>query len=552
MSLHFRRGRSETAGRLVGRNAFFLLAMSLGLSLPGCGPAEPKEISAATSGYMPTNETASKGSKATKSEDKSTAEDPASSNGPLGLPIAPSVPVFQPAKVDPKIASKLYMTLKLGDLNGPKPLMEFLVSSSRAFMELVADSRNKNIQLPQEILLDRGMAVSRMKLEASQRLEKLASQDDEKTAAALGVLEAYSQMASFKDVAAMDSLRELATKQMSNENTRVSQQAKAVSLGLLVSDFADGIVKADELTGLASKILSDGSLLTGPNLSSMMQAIDALAKRSEDDAAVELAKKVEERFRDNPESNLAIQAWKLYAGLTKEAADVQAMAKLESNEDPVQARAKVDAMMAKIPSPWNAFLITKVAVDLEYSGRTDVAKELIDVAATQIDLLKDPGAKAELEENCSQFYRRSAIVNKPLDMSELVDLAGKPVDMERYKGKVVLVDFWATWCGPCKAEIPNIEAMYTAYNKDGFEVIGINLDSERSELESFLASRKLLWSTYVSSKPDALEFETPLAKKIGIIAIPFIAILGKDGNVAAVHVRGRKLEAKIQELLAKE
>ncbi len=557
MSLQLRSGLSGSAGRLVNHKTLCLLAMSIGLTLPGCGPSEPKEISAATSGYMPTKESESKehkGAKATKGEDKEFAQSSAPIEGVPGLPTAPSVPVFQPGKLDPKIASKLYMTLQLGDLNGPKPLMEFLVSSSRAFMELVADSRKKNTLLPPEILLDRGMSLSRMKLEAAQRLDKLASTEDEKTAASLGVLEAYSQMASFKDVAAMDNLRELATKQMTSENIRVAQQAKAVALGLLVADFGDGIVKAEELSALATKILHDGSVLTGPNLSSMMQAIDVLAKRSEEVAAVELAKKVEEGFRDHPENTLAMQAWKLYASLIQETTNVSNLVQSDSKEDqdPLVAKTKVDALMSKIPSPWTAFFLVQMAVNIEYSGRTDVAREMVNVAATQIQNLKDPDTKAELERNCSQFHSRSAIVNKPLDMSELVDLAGKPVNLARYKGKVVLVDFWATWCGPCMAEIPNIEAMYATYNKDGFEVIGINLDRERSELESFLSSRKLLWSTYVSSRPDAMEFETPLAKKIGIAAIPFIAIIGKDGNVAAIHVRGRKMESKIQELLAKE
>lgn len=561
MSVQLSSGLSGQVNRIVKRSHCCLLAISVGLVFPGCGPAEPKEISAATSGYMPGKESDAKESKGTKTasgdrsdENVAAAANSAASGGVSQLPIAPSVPVFQPGKVDPKIASKLYMTLQLGDLNGPKPLMEFLIKSSRAFLELVSDSRKKDMQLPRELLLERGMALSRMKLEAAKRLETLAASEDEKTAASLGVLEAYSQMASFKDVAAMDNLRELASKEMSSDIARVAQQAKAVAVGLLVADFGEGVVKADELTGLANKILSDGSVLTGSNLNSMMQAVDVLAKRSENDASLSLAQKVEVAFRDNPENQLAMEAWRLHASLIKETMDVAALAQSDSkeDEDPAAAKAKVAALMSKIPSPWTAFFLAKTAVEIEYSGRAAVAKELIDVAATQINNLKDPDAKAELERNCAQFYSRSAVVNKPLDLSELVDLAGQPVDLQRYKGKVVLVDFWATWCGPCKAEIPNIEAMYKSYNKDGFEVIGVNLDNERTQLDAFLASNKLVWSTYVSSRSDATAFDTPIAKKIGISAIPFIAIVGKDGNVAAVHVRGRKLEAKIQELLAKE
>ncbi len=553
MSLDFERSPSHPLHRQSAAALLYLLAIAAGIPLTGCGPTEPKEISAATSGYQPVKETETKSLTADpKSTDTAT---PNSTNNPsdsTALPTAPAVPSFQPGKLDPKIASKLYMTLQLGDLNGAKPLMEFLNTSSRAVMELLADGRKK--MLTNEVLLEQGMRLSRMKLEASQRLEKLAANEDEKAASMLGKLEAFSQMASFGDIAASDSLRELATKEMENADKRVAQQAKSIALSLLVSDYESGTAKSNELVTFATTILSGGKDLTATNLNALIQAVESLTKRSEDDAALQLAKKIEEGFRENPEPQIALSAWEMHASRLKETNEVGALMQADSKEDqdPVKARALVDALMAKIPSPWTAFFLVQIAIKVEYSGRPLIAKEMIEVAQTQIENLKDPDAKEELERNCKQFLSRFAVLNKPLNLSELIDTAGKPIDLDQYKGKVVLVDFWATWCGPCLQEIPNIENAFLAHNKNGFEVISVNLDEDRPALDKFLASKKVLWNTYVSSKPDAIGFDTPLARDIGISAIPFIAIIGKDGNVAGIHIRGRKIEDKIVELLAKE
>jgi len=129
------------------------------------------------------------------------------------------------------------------------------------------------------------------------------------------------------------------------------------------------------------------------------------------------------------------------------------------------------------------------------------------------------------------------------------DLAGKPVALDAYKGKVVLLDFWATWCGPCVGELPNVIAAYNKYHPKGFEIVGISLDqpNSRQKLESFMKEKNMSWRQIYDGK----FWEADNAKAYGVRAIPFTLLIGKDGKIAAVGARGEALAPAIEAALRK-
>lgn len=128
------------------------------------------------------------------------------------------------------------------------------------------------------------------------------------------------------------------------------------------------------------------------------------------------------------------------------------------------------------------------------------------------------------------------------------DLAGKEVDLAKMTDKVVLVDFWATWCGPCVAEMPNVIAAYDKYKAKGFEVIGISLDEDKAAVEKFVADNKMTWSQYFDGKG----WENELAQHFGISGIPATFLVGKSGKIIASNLRGEELEAAIEKALGGE
>jgi thiol-disulfide isomerase/thioredoxin len=128
---------------------------------------------------------------------------------------------------------------------------------------------------------------------------------------------------------------------------------------------------------------------------------------------------------------------------------------------------------------------------------------------------------------------------------EFTPLGGKKTALKDLKGKVVLIDCWATWCGPCKAEMPNLKKLYEKHNKDGFEIVGISLDDTDKPVKEYVEENKIPWGQVVGK--TASEF----AAKWGIEAIPAMFLVDRKGKLRTITARG-KLEKLIPELLAEK
>ncbi len=128
------------------------------------------------------------------------------------------------------------------------------------------------------------------------------------------------------------------------------------------------------------------------------------------------------------------------------------------------------------------------------------------------------------------------------------DPEGKPLSLANYKGKVVLIDFWATWCGPCRAEIPNVVATYKKYHGQGFEIIGVSLDQDRQKLLNYTKDNGMTWSQYF----DGQGWGNKLAVKYGIEAIPTTFLLNGNGVIIGTDLRGNDLSQAVAKALAKK
>jgi thiol-disulfide isomerase/thioredoxin len=137
-------------------------------------------------------------------------------------------------------------------------------------------------------------------------------------------------------------------------------------------------------------------------------------------------------------------------------------------------------------------------------------------------------------------------IGKPAPEIDLKNPEGRNIKLSSLKGKIVLVDFWASWCGPCRMEMPNVVAAYKKYKDKGFTVYSVSLDKEIAPWKNAINRLGMIWENQVS---DLKWWQSAAAQRYGVQSIPSAFLLDRNGVIVATNVRGQELDRKIEELL---
>jgi peroxiredoxin len=172
----------------------------------------------------------------------------------------------------------------------------------------------------------------------------------------------------------------------------------------------------------------------------------------------------------------------------------------------------------------------------------DVLKQIQrDIPSSQVGGNTEEAIRVLERKIQTQRVQRALIPGAKFPTFDETDIAGKPLSLEKYKGKVVLVDFWATWCVPCVIDMPHVIKTYEQRHQRGFEVIGISLDVDQAKLQSFIKDKNMPWQQYCDGK----YWDTKLVLKYGVEAVPYNYLLDRKGNIVAVNLHGEQLEQAV-------
>jgi len=183
--------------------------------------------------------------------------------------------------------------------------------------------------------------------------------------------------------------------------------------------------------------------------------------------------------------------------------------------------------------------------DYMYALADRIKKEMPDSKYSRLFVGEISRMKTYKDEQAAKDAQGKAAIGKAAPNFALHDRSGKSVSLSSLKGKYVLIDFWASWCGPCRAESPNMVKLYNKFKGKNFEILGVSLDGSEDAWNGAIEKDGLTW-LHVS---DLMQWNSPVVALYGIEGIPATVIVDPNGTIVAKNLRGEELMAKLDELL---
>jgi len=341
----------------------------------------------------------------------------------------------------------------------------------------------------------------------------------------------------------LDEVRKFAQVIAVDPDPAISLQGRVILLGLRIGDLRSNREKdiqgiVNDLTALLANERRDQSVLDVTQQAEM--TLRMLGHEKEADAVF---KAIAESFKDHADPALAKEAAAMFQELKLRQLGLDekldAVARKEKDAvKPFMSAIQTALTQAEPTIPILNKTLRAVSM-LEQTGQYALGLQICQLIQDAAAKITNPPLKVEVDRVLDMAKRRLQLVGKPFEVQG-TNLDGAAFDFAKYKGKVILVDFWSTKSQPCIAELPGLRDIYKKFHDKGFEIIGVSMDRDRNVMAQFLQSEKLPWTTIASEK---------MVQQGGVEAVPFAVLLDRTGMAVDLHLHGSRLEQKLVELL---
>lgn len=430
----------------------------------------------------------------------------------------------------------------------PIKMLQHLTELDRAIQDLLVTSRQMEPQASREAAVQ----LSQLKLEAGQHLSQLPTASSEQSLAGMRAqLVALSHLSGLKDVQAARKLEELARTLLQHPNAELRHQAQVVLFGFQIQNLQNGVLTdAAQLVQSARELLLDPGFRTRLEMTSITHALNVLYQMGFTEEASELEKASFQAFSDSYDRELRYEAWNQ---LTRQSPYLQNfLTSLKSIQDasndsgPVLAAAR--GLIQEYPNSVTLEMIAGIIPDVEYGGKLQLSTELTRLVDTELPKYTKGTSVDAIAATLAEHRQRLAWLDRKLELPELLDAEGKGLELSSLDGKVVLIDFWATWCMPCLQELPNLRQVFDELSGKGFAILSINMDQDAERLKQFLRDQRLPWPTYRPADGDTKS----ITDQFGITLFPHTMLMNRQGKIVSLHVRGPEVQKQAEHFLQQE